>query len=401
MRPVLGIMQCRRQHRDIAGDLAETEILHQHAAEFFQRGLLVLAVHRRAGVDDIAQRGMVVAVGGGMLDHHLEDGRHREDVADAVAFDQPEGLADIETIRRQQDGRHAARGLHELMDARAMRQRRHHQRRVMLGGAGHEVAEVIGHHKGHLAMGQHRRLGAPGGAGGEEEPAGVVVLDRSILDPGAGMRLDRRADGLLAEGALADPPDKFERGTSDRGGMVGKVAVTQKRLGAGRGGEIGDLVRQQPEIGRHPDRAKPERSEHRPEHLVAILGMDQDAVALDDAARGKRRRQRRDQRVDFAPGPGPLAPDEANAVAVAAGVLGEQMRQVHHPARHPCHAAARRRHGDSPGHLTLTFFPSTCPPPAAPGPPRRRRRHAWCAHGSRRPRAREKSPAADLAGVRK
>ena len=54
MRPVIGIVQRRRQHRDIAGDLAEAEILHQHLAELVQRGLLVLAVHRRARIDHIA-----------------------------------------------------------------------------------------------------------------------------------------------------------------------------------------------------------------------------------------------------------------------------------------------------------------------------------------------------------
>ena len=97
-------------------------------------------------------------------------------------LDQPERLVDIEALRWQQDGRHAARGLHELMHAGAMRQRRHHQRRVMLRGAGHQVGEMIGHDKGHLAVGQHRRLGAPGGARGEEEPAGIVVLDRRVLD---------------------------------------------------------------------------------------------------------------------------------------------------------------------------------------------------------------------------
>ena len=70
--------------------------------------------------------------------------------------------------------------------------------------------------------------------------------------------------------------------------------------------------------------------------------MDQDAVALDDAARGKCRRQRRDAAVDLAPGPGSVAPDEAGAVAMPAGILGQQMREIHHPARHPRHAATRR-----------------------------------------------------------
>jgi len=57
--------------------------------------------------------------------------------------------------------------------------------------------------------------------------------------------------------------------------------MAQKRFRARGGGEIGDLIRHQAEIGRHPDRAQSKRCKHRPEHLVAILGMDQDAVTLD------------------------------------------------------------------------------------------------------------------------
>ena len=176
-----------------------------------------------------------------------------------------------------------------------------------------------------------------------------------FLDACAGMRSDRLAHGFLAERALADPPGESERRARrlHRRGMIGKIAVAQKRLGAGGGGEISDLVRHQPEIGRHPDRAEPERGEHRPEHLVAILGMHQDAVALADAARGKRRRQRRDVPIDLAPGPGPIAPDEADAVAVPAGILGEEMRQVHHPARHSRHAARWRGGGAGSAHSHL------------------------------------------------
>jgi hypothetical protein len=88
------------------------------------------------------------------------------------ALDQPESFCDVELFRWQQDGRHAARGLHELVHAGAVRQRRDHQRGVGLRRARHQVGEMIGDHERHLAMGQHRRLGAPRGAGGEEEPAG-------------------------------------------------------------------------------------------------------------------------------------------------------------------------------------------------------------------------------------
>src|ERR1700694_4206500 len=104
--------------------------------------------------------------------------------------------------------------------------------------------------------------------------------------------------------------------------MIRKIAMTKKRLGAGGRGEPGNLVRHQPEIGRHPYRAEPERSKHRAEHLVAIHGMNKDAIAPGDAARGKRRRQRGDEAVDLAPGPGSLVPDQADTIAMPAGILG-------------------------------------------------------------------------------
>jgi hypothetical protein len=59
-----------------------------------------------------------------------------------------------------------------------MGQRRDHQRSIRLRRAGHQVGEMICHHKGHLAVGENGCLGAAGGAGGEEEPAGIVVIDR-------------------------------------------------------------------------------------------------------------------------------------------------------------------------------------------------------------------------------
>jgi hypothetical protein len=43
-----------RQHCDVAGDLAEPEILHQHFSEIIQRVLLVFPVHGSAGIDHIA-----------------------------------------------------------------------------------------------------------------------------------------------------------------------------------------------------------------------------------------------------------------------------------------------------------------------------------------------------------
>src|ERR1700722_15966762 len=100
---------------------------------------------------------------------------------------------------------------------------------------------MIVHDKGHLAVRQHRGLGAPGGAGGEEEPAGSVDLDPRFPYLRVRMRGYRFADGFLAERALSDAPNKGERRARrfDGGGMIGKIAMAEKRLGAGRWGGPG------------------------------------------------------------------------------------------------------------------------------------------------------------------
>lgn len=160
--------------------------------------------------------------------------------------DQPVSLVDIEALGRQQDRGRAARRDHELMHAGAMRKRRHHQRGILFGRAGDEIAKMVGDDEAHLAMGQHGRLGAPGRAGGEEEPAGIVMLDRGVLDLLATMARDHRADLVLAERPLADPPDKLRRRarSRDRRRMLREIAMAEEALRARGRGEIRDLVRQ-------------------------------------------------------------------------------------------------------------------------------------------------------------
>jgi len=62
---------------------------------------------------------------------------------------------------------------------------------------------MIGDDKAHLAMGQHRGLGAASGARGEEEPAGIVMLDRDVLDHVTGLRCNGISHRAFAERGLA------------------------------------------------------------------------------------------------------------------------------------------------------------------------------------------------------
>src|SRR5258708_4638288 len=172
------------------------------------------------------------------------------------------------------------------------------------------------------------------------------------------MRLAGFAHRTLAERAfLADPPNKGR--SCDGLGVVGKFAVAQKRLRAGGSGEISDLVRHQSKIGRDPDRAEAKGREHREEHLLAVLRMRQDTVAPADAARAERRGERRGRGIDFAPGPGSLAPDKACAVTMPARILRRQITEIHHAARHPRQSAARRSAID--GGIRAHLRPSQTP----------------------------------------
>ena len=107
-----------RQNRDAAGDFTEPKVLDQDLTELAQGELLVLAIHRRAGVDHVAQGTVVVAIHGGVLNQHLDDRRYGEQVADLVLLDQlPEGFG-FELVFRRQHGSRAACHVEQRVDAR-------------------------------------------------------------------------------------------------------------------------------------------------------------------------------------------------------------------------------------------------------------------------------------------
>ena len=293
---VLGIVQRRRQHGDVAGDLAQAEILHQHLAELLQRRLLVLAVHRRAGIDHVAQRGMVVRSTAGCSTIIFRMVGTVKMLRDAVLLDQPERLVDIEALRPAA-GWSARRG----RSAPAGGRRRHAT-----------AAQTPGRRRPRWcrASGRQRWLVITNAiwpwvsTAAFERPVVPEVKKNQQGSSYSTLASSTCRAGCAAMTSLTDfrrsGPRRCARRRRAPGCAasprphVGKVAVAQERLGARRPRQVGDLVRHQAEIGWHPDRAEPEGGEHRPEHLVAILGMDQDTVTLDDAARRQRRRQRGD-----------------------------------------------------------------------------------------------------------
>ena len=77
---VVPVVMRGRQHGDVARHLAQPEILHQHRPQLVQRADLVGAIHGRACIDDIAQRGMVMRVHRRVFDQQFHDGRDGEHV---------------------------------------------------------------------------------------------------------------------------------------------------------------------------------------------------------------------------------------------------------------------------------------------------------------------------------
>jgi hypothetical protein len=69
--------------------------------------------------------------------------------------------------------------------------------------------------------------------------------------------------------------------------------------------------------------------------------------------------------VDLTPVPGPVAPDEARAVAVATGILRQHVAKVHDPARHAQDAAGGRGRGNGFDHVDSSgiesFFMANLP----------------------------------------
>ena len=138
-------------------------------------------------------------------------------------------------------------------------------------------------------------------------------VDASVARPAGSARKKRSAAGAI----------------SDR-----EVAMADQGRSAARLGEVGDLTRRLPKIRRHPDGADLEAREHGLEHLVAVLGLHENAVPLLDPLRSQRRCHGIDPPLQVSPCPAFLAPDEADLVPVTPGRLMQEVGEVHDPFGH-------------------------------------------------------------------
>ena len=126
--------------------------------------------------------------------------------------------------------------------------------------------------------------------------------------------------------------------------MVRELGPGQQSFGPGRGGEPGNIFRRLAEVGGHPDATEFPASEGGLEHLIAVGGLHQQAVALLQpiaVAQGGCECGR--PRLQFCPGPGYVTPDEADVVRMSPGGVRQELRQVHHPCGNGLHHATRSR----------------------------------------------------------
>ena len=255
----------------------------------------------------------------GVASQRVQDGRHGEQVGDAVPGDEGPGLGRVEPVGRGQHARGAPGDLSQRVDTGAVRQRGDDERNVVLGGAGHEVAQVVRDDEGELPVGEDAGLGAAGGAGGVEEPGRVVAVH---VGQGGRGRV-----GLGQRVPLFAHVDRDAGGRAS-GGVGGERGVEQVHGRAGGLREVGDLGRGEADVGGHEHGADgpagPERFEQRP----AVAGMDEHAVAAGDAAGEQAGRGIVDPALEGGPGPDVAALDQGGVVREASGRLAEKGGEV-------------------------------------------------------------------------
>ena len=282
-----------------------------HRPPPFDHGALDLGRTRRGGMDDVTQRGDVVAAADffRQLEQPDEHGGHHEHHFDSFPFDELQHGLRVETRHQHQElgeprrpqaerigrgvierpGQEAARALDHAVDQRAQ-----HLVDFVLACGGRLAPHALGMAGGargvdHALRLRHRRPfvrllpGKPG-----------LAIDRACRH--------RRPRGIDAVGAedfrrRREPDD---RQTGRRAGAHGRqqVGVADERLGAAIVEDVGNLFRLEVPVDRHRIGAQHHGGEARLEEGDVVAHQDGDAVAgpnaesaqaAGDAARAQRR----------------------------------------------------------------------------------------------------------------
>ncbi|KEH15071.1 hypothetical protein GY15_00900 [Delftia sp. 670] len=343
--PVVQCVHGGRQHGDAARHLAQAEVLHQHRAQLVQCALLVGVVHGRARIDHVAQRSVVEAVHRGVFHQQLDDGGHGEEIGDPVPLNQLPDLGRVQPVGGGQHCGRTARHVEQGMYACAVRQRCHGNGAVALVRARDQVGKVVGHHEGHLSMGEHRGLGPACGAGGVEEPQRRIGMHMGCRCGSACVVMQQLLVVLLAL-AFARPADGDHMPQPWRGGAHGVHMAGEALFGQHGGGAAGVAQPShfgwcKPEVDRHPDGAEPEGGPAAFKQGNAVARLHQQAVTGLHAQRAQALDQRIDARIDLRPGPAAVALDQAGPVGKQGGRLRQQQRQVGCLGRGDCRDVRR------------------------------------------------------------
>jgi hypothetical protein len=208
----------------------------------------------------------------------------------------------------------------------AVRHRRRQEMRVALV-EGVDVGVVALAHEDEVAVAQHRAFRPAGGARGVEEPGAVGRQARL----GAKRRCARQ-QRVIGSGAGRDHRVQAVDGAGERRERLGEAGGGDEQPGARVPGDIFDLARVQPGIGRHGAEPGCPAAEHQLEELAAIFKGEQHPVARHEAARPEPAGHSGDALGEFAIVPGMPVVADRRPLRQPARHIEQQRSQVHRSA---------------------------------------------------------------------
>jgi len=160
---------------------------------------------------------------------------------------------------------------------------RNHERCVQFAGSWQEIRQIVHGDKANLAVCEHDRFRPSRGSGGEKKPAGIIVVDSRILE----RQSVKAGDQLFIVFAATARPDadcsnQIQLTVPDSVGLIFEFRVANEEFRFGFLSGVGRFGRCLPEIAGDPNRSEPKGSQHDFDHLVGILRLNENTVALLD-----------------------------------------------------------------------------------------------------------------------